>query len=374
MSRARMWLTGSPIDDGALDGRNNFHLIRLVAALLVLFSHAYHLLQRGADEPIGRWFVWLDASLLGVALFFFVSGFLVSRSWDRRRSLGGFLAARALRIVPALWLALFVTVFGLGVAMTGLPKSHYLTSPYTYEYLVLNAMLNTQYLLPGVFPANPAPGVNGSLWTIPLEVVLYLILAVCGWLGLLAPSGSMRDTLRRVAENPLLGGALILVAVLLIAKVINTGAQYYGLAGYFLLGAVCYRFRHRLMLRIDLALVLLIVAVAAAHTAAGPIVAPLAIAGTTLVVAMHPAFRMRETWLHRHDYSYGTYLYGFPVQQTLIVAGLSSPWPLFGSAVVVTVALAALSWHLVERPALLQKSRVEGWLRSVVSPSRRRSL
>src|SRR5215210_6778389 len=83
------------IDDAALDGHNNFHLVRLAAALLVLFAHAFHLLQRAGDEPIGRWFIWLDASLLGVAMFFFVSGFLVSRSWDRRGNLLSFLAARA---------------------------------------------------------------------------------------------------------------------------------------------------------------------------------------------------------------------------------------------------------------------------------------
>ena len=160
--------------------------------------------------------------------------------------------------------------------------------------------------------------------------------------------------------------------MLLIAKVVRTGVQYYGLAGYFLLGALCYHYRRHLTLRIDLALVLVIVAIAAARTAIGPVVAPLAIASATLVVALHPAFRMRETWLHRHDYSYGTYLYGFPVQQTLILAGLSSPWPLFACALVCTLALAAISWHLVEQPALKQKSRIEAWLAN--SPSQRRFL
>ena len=372
MSLRPSWLAPAPIDEAALDGRNNFHLIRLLAALLVLFAHAFHLLRRGHDEPIGGWFIWLDASLLGVALFFFVSGFLVSRSWDRRRSLTGFLAARVLRIAPGLWLALFVTVFGIGLAVTGLPRSHYLTSYHTYEYLVLNVVLYTRYLLPGVFPSNPVPGVNGSLWTIPLEVVLYLILAVCGWLGLLASNGTLRGALRRVAAHPLVGAALILFAALLIAKVMRTGVQYYGLAGYFLLGVLCYRYRRHLNLRPDLALVLVFVTVAGARTAIGPVVAPLALASATLVVAMHPLFRMNPTWFHRHDYSYGTYLYGFPVQQSLILGGLASPWPLFACAIVATLALAALSWHLVERPALEQKSRIENWL--PISPSQRRFL
>ena len=86
-------------------GHQCFHLIRLAAALLVLFAHAFHLLVRAGDEPIGRWMLTMDASLLGVTIFFFISGFLVARSWDARAIPSGFLVARALRIVPALWLA-----------------------------------------------------------------------------------------------------------------------------------------------------------------------------------------------------------------------------------------------------------------------------
>jgi peptidoglycan/LPS O-acetylase OafA/YrhL len=370
MSLARTRLAGAPVDHAALDGRNNFHLIRLAAALLVLFAHAFHLLARAGEEPIGRWFVWLDASLLGVEIFFFVSGFLVSRSWDRRGDLVAFLSARALRIAPALWLALVGTVFGLGVAVTGLPRSHYLSSHYTYDYLLLNAVLYTQYLLPGVFAANPVPGVNGSLWTIPLEVVLYLILAVCGWFGLVTSRTPLRDVAARIAGHPIFAVALIVAGVLLVSKVVRTGVQYYTLAGYFLLGALCYRYRHRLTLRIDLTAALLLGAIAAARTPAGPILAPIAIASGVLVFALHPAFRMRETWLHRHDYSYGTYLYGFPVEQTLILAGVSAPWPLFGCALVTTLCCAAFSWHLVERPALGAKRRVERWL-ARIAPHRR---
>ncbi|MEP6701418.1 MAG: acyltransferase [Betaproteobacteria bacterium] len=359
MSLAGALSHGWRIDDAALDGRNNFHLVRLFAALLVLFAHSFHLLQRAGDEPLGSWFIWLDASLIGVSIFFFVSGFLVARSWDRRGNLAGFLAARALRIAPALWLVLVVTVLGLGALVTTLPAADYFHSAQTKKYLVLNAILYTQYLLPGVFESNPVPGVNGSLWTIPLEVVLYLILAVCGFIGLLEPGASARSVARRIALRPLLSGALILLGTLLVSKVLRTGAQYYTLAGYFLLGTLCYRYRHRLSLRLDLTLGLAIIAIAAGRTPFGPIVMPLAIASTTLAVALHPAFGMRPTWFHRHDYSYGAYLYGFPVQQALIAAGLSVPLALFGCAVIVTLLCAAVSWHAIERPALHRKPQVE---------------
>jgi peptidoglycan/LPS O-acetylase OafA/YrhL len=252
---------------------------------------------------------------------------------------------------------LFVTVFVLGPVVTTLPVAAYLSSRDTLAYLLGNLFLDTQYLLPGVFVSNPVPGVNGSLWTIPLEVVLYIVLGIAGWLGVLASPLRPESTLSRVARNPVVATTLLLVAALLVSKILRTGLQYYGLAGYFLLGALCYRHRHALLLRLDLTLALVLVAALGARTAIEPIVVPLAIVATLLALALHPAFRMRPTWLHRHDYSYGTYLYGFPVQQSLIALGASDPWLLFGSAAIVTLGCAALSWHLIERPCLDLKPR-----------------
>jgi peptidoglycan/LPS O-acetylase OafA/YrhL len=354
--------TSFQVDDSALGGRNNFHLIRLGAALLVLFAHSFHLLRRAGEEPIGRWFVWLDASLLGVAIFFFVSGFLVARSWDTRRSLAGFLTARALRIAPALWLVLAISVFCLGAVFTSLPLAEYLRNADTKKYLVLNAVLYTHYLLPGVFESNPVPGINGSLWTIPLEVVLYLILGVAGWIGFLSPHAAVRRAYERVVRYPLVSAALILFALLLVNKVLRTGAQYYSLAGYFLFGVLSYRFRQMIGWRFDHVALLVVITVAAAKTWAGPILLPIALAYAILTLALHPMFRMPVTWLHRHDYSYGAYLYGFPVQQTLIALGVRDPMLLFVCCIPLTLCCAALSWHLVERPALNQKARGSDWV------------
>jgi len=348
---------GWRIDDAVLDGHNNFHLLRLAAALLVLFAHAFHLLGRAGEEPIGRWFAAYDASLLGVAIFFFISGFLVSRSWVRRHDLHDFVIARALRIAPALWALLAVTVFVLGPVVTTLPVGAYFADPDTLRYLGDNAVLLTRYFLPGVFETNPSAGVNGSLWTIPLEVVLYFVLAACGWLGWLQTAPSFRRRLRRIAEHPLMAAALLLVAALLVSKVLRTSAQYYGLAGYFLLGALCHRFRARLTLRPGLTLALVLGAIVAGRTALEPVLVPLALAFAVLTLALHPACRIPQTWLHRHDYSYGTYLYGFPVQQTLIAAGLADPWALLSAAVVATACCAIASWHVVERPCLGLKPR-----------------
>ena len=334
------------VDDSALGGHNNFHLIRLCAALLVLFAHCYHLLGRAGEEPIGRWFVWLDASLLGVAMFFFISGCLVARSWDVRQDFAGFLAARALRIAPALWLALVLIVFALAPLFTTLRLGEYFQHVDTHKYLVLNAVLYTHYLLPGVFESNPVPGINGSLWTIPLEVVLYLILGIAGWLGLLAPRGAFRHAYGRITRHPFAAAALLLLGLLLIDKVLRTGVHYYSLAGYFLLGVLAFCFRRRLVLRVIEVGVLAAAAILLAGTWAGPLLLPVALGFTLLTLALHPVFALPVTWLHRHDYSYGAYLYGFPVQQTLIGLGVDEPTRLFALSVPLTLGCAALSWHL----------------------------
>ena len=85
---------------------------------------------------------------------------------------------------------------------------------------------------------------------------------------------------------------------------------------------------------------------------------PIAVAHVVLTFALHPALQMPRGWLHRNDYSYGLYLYGFPVQQTLIAMGIAAPLPVLGWALPITLSCAALSWHLVEHPLLARKDRI----------------
>ncbi len=358
------FFASAPISDVALAGINHFHPLRLVAALLVLFAHAFHLLNRGGEEPIGRWFTSIDASLIGVTTFFFISGLLVARSWDARRSLAGFVAARALRIAPALWLALLVTVFVIGPTFTTLPLADYFANSATWRYLGLNALLRPQYLLPGVFEANPLPGVNGSLWTIPLEAACYAVLGIAGWTALLFGPGA--SVVARVRRSPVRFIALSIVGIAIVVKIAITSPTYAGLALEFALGMIVYRFRDRIRLNPSIALVSIAVCVATARLAVpfvalagapsmGAALTGIALPYAVLTFALHPAWSARSTWLHRHDYSYGTYLYGFPVQQAAIALGVRDPWTLLAIAVPASLALAALSWHLVEKKALALK-------------------
>ena len=132
--------------------KNSFDLLRLVAAALVLYSHQHALL--GLAEPM--LFNWTTLGGFGVAIFFFLSGFLVWSSWARDPDLKRFFIRRSLRIFPALWLAVLLTVLVVGVASSQLSTSDYFASSETWRYLSTGLLVVRQGL-PSVFTDNPYP-------------------------------------------------------------------------------------------------------------------------------------------------------------------------------------------------------------------------
>jgi peptidoglycan/LPS O-acetylase OafA/YrhL len=154
---------------------NNLDFLRLGAALLVIIGHQYVLF--GFDPP-----ALLDAGIdtWGLRIFFVISGWLISQSWDRDRHLIRFTLRRGLRIIPALVVLILLTVFIFGPVLTKNSLASYLDNPRTYEYLK-NCALYIVYYLPGVFETNPLKyAVNGSLWSLPSEVAMYCTVALIG--------------------------------------------------------------------------------------------------------------------------------------------------------------------------------------------------
>jgi peptidoglycan/LPS O-acetylase OafA/YrhL len=162
---------------------NNFGLIRLVAASLVVFGHSFDLVRR--PEPLAPT-LELTWGTIGVLIFFSMSGFLVARSWATGPRLVEFATKRALRLLPALFVSSLVCAVVLGPLVTTEPLRSYLDDPATKTYVLDNSLLQTVYALPNVFGNLPFPGtVNGSLWTLPIEAKAYAFVAVVGLLGLL---------------------------------------------------------------------------------------------------------------------------------------------------------------------------------------------
>ena len=160
---------------------NNFDAVRIIAALAVLVSHHYALTAQAEPSFLGL-HTWGG---MAVIVFFVISGYLVTSSWYNDPSFLRFSQRRILRIWPALAVVVVLTAYGLGALVTSLPLMEYWTHRATLDYF-LTLKMNVHFMLPGVFTNNPyAHGVNGSLWTIPLEVRCYVVMAIAGLLGLM---------------------------------------------------------------------------------------------------------------------------------------------------------------------------------------------
>jgi len=341
---------------------NNFNLIRIIAAYAVLIQHAFPLALGPKTVVPLEVSLGVTIGMIAVDVFFMTSGFLVTASLLARKSTVEFVWARVLRIFPALFVMLMLTVFGLGLFFTTLSPSSYLLNYWTRTYFIngLTLLFGVSYELPGVFATNPYPNVvNGSLWTMPYELRMYVTLAVAWAVLSLAPRV-------RSAVFP----ALVLVAAF--ASGLAVVAARFGLLAesrwldfffMFFSGAAFYVLRTRIPLSSRLFVTCLCVwaAAAAMGHAAFFVVYKLSLAYVLFFVAYVPAGWIRH-YNRLGDYSYGVYIYSFPVQQSVaaLLPGISVlSMVLLSSAF--TFVLAGLSWHLIEKHVMGLKGHcVEG--------------
>lgn len=318
-------------------GRNNFHLVRLVAAWLVIWSHAWAITGTAGSDWLGQ-ALGRSAGAFAVDVFFLVSGFLVAAS-AQRHSWRGFFVARALRLYPALIVCVALTAFVLGPLLTD--ADAYWSDARVWRYAWATASLwRAEFWLPGVFETLPYPSVNGSLWTLPIEGRLYLLLFVAGAIGMLRP------------WRYLPAWALAMAGAATFAWVQAPLPQHLAYlcwtVAFFITGTLLWLWRDRV--RLDGRGVPLLV-VAAFLARDSVFFAPAYLAAVVYGV-LWLAFVPRLPRIQRNDLSYGLYLYGWPMQQVAFLLGATSVLTntLLSSAL--ALACAALSWFLVERPAL----------------------
>lgn len=329
---------------------NNCNLIRFLAATAVIFFHCYALTDRWTDEPLWRLAPELNFGSLGVKAFFVISGFLVTKSWQERGRIAPFAAARALRIYPALVCATAVTI-ALAAWSSARPLAAFLADPQTLDYAWHTATaFDVRDRLPSAYATNPFPdSVNGSLWTLPVELRLYAALAIAGVAGVLARKRAWAAVVAALT-------ALYIVRPEWFPLAHNDRTTR-ELALLFAMGSLAYLWRDRIALSVAALLaVVVLVAWNPAALARGPLFEPL-FTYALLVAAYHP--RLRWPAFNRlGDYSYGLYIYSFPIQQTLVrLAPGIEPVTLFALAFTLALALAVVSWHGIEKPALGIKSR-----------------
>ena len=342
---------------------NNFDLLRLGAAMQVALHHAtFHLEVQEAG-----WWDSVSRVIPGVPIFFFISGFLISRSYESNSKLGEYSLNRALRIYPAL---IACTAFALlSVAMVG----YFATVEFSvtrFVAWVLGQITFVQFYNPDFMRAFGTGVLNGSLWTITIELQFYVLIPLL-------------YRLLQQLERRRIGTNAALCALTLVFLTANVTFYALGAADseefvlklikvsflpwfyMFLVGVLAQRnfgalhrlLAHRFWIVGPAYLIGAILSVEMFGLGSGNGIHPLLFAGLA-AAAFSGAYSKPELaarLLRHNDVSYGVYIYHIPVINLLMYYGLVERGADVILAMAGTIVLALLSWFWVERPAIRRK-------------------
>lgn len=328
---------------------HGFAWIRMIGALLVIYGHSSPLVGSGELFP-PEWPVQPDEGVL--MGFFALSGFQITESWMRDPHALRFAVKRVLRLWPPMLTVSVGMALVVGPMITTLPLGEYFRAHETWGYIVNNAgLLTLRHDLPGVFENNPWPdAVNGSLWTLPMELLAYgglfalLLLGTAKkdfrWLTVVALIGLIAWD-RHLEQTPGAESAGSLLSVPVESLVAFLVA--------FALGVLLNLYRIPL-----------------SPLAAGAGLVVLVVMGNNITASAFMAFAVSYAvivaghfWPSRLTVpgvwvngSYGVYVWGFPVQQLLAMAGIGDQWLMLLCAAPTCYVLGTLSWKYVEDPTM----------------------
>jgi len=372
------WRSRGTLDTVPSGRANGFGLLRLLLAMSVVYSHAYPL-GWNAQAPLAHFSGGqTDLGSMAVVGFFVLSGFMITAS-GRRLGLGRFLWHRALRILPGLLVCVLLTALVVAPLMyfhqhgTTTGFWNHPDGPLSYIQGTSTTAISSGYDISGVMHTAMVQhtthnvAFDGALWSLRYELTCYVVVAV------LAAGG----VLRRAPRTVLLITAVLWASIaadllksahprgpfseatapILVPVLGGLQTHYLIYLGFcFMLGACAQLYRHRFPINDALGLLSAAVLVASLHWGG-------------LAVVGYPACGYLLIWLgirmprqlhwvgRKNDYSYGAYIYGFIVEQWMTMYG-ATHWGLHryvAVAAALTLGVAFLSWHLVERQALRLK-------------------
>lgn len=353
---ARAWTSSKSLQDVLADHGGNgpgFETLRLALSILILSWHSI-LVSYGPEADNAAWQSPIGHLAGGLLpMFFALSGFLVMGSALRTDDLVRFMSLRGLRIVPALATEIMLSALCLGTIFTALPLQTYLKHP---DFLAYFGSLigRIRVTLPGVFADNPYPEVvNTSLWTIAPELLCYVFIAAL--------------ILLRIHRSARAMTTIVLVLALFYTSLDLAQSSHWMFHGRpssqllllaFAFGNLIYVWRDRIPYSAALFAACLVYGLVGVRTVGLSYSAMLCL--SYCIVFLGLTVLPRIPILSRGDYSYGIYLYAFPVQQAvahLLPTYREWYWNI-ALALPVTIALAAFSWTFIEKPALEYRKRL----------------
>lgn len=337
--------------------RNNFNLIRIIAAFAVLVTHSFALAEGTPTAEPWRDTIGMTMGAIAVDIFFLTSGFLVSGSLLRGGGLLTYFRSRILRIYPGLFMMLFVTVFAVFPLIGSLAVADYFRNFRVWIYLLKTGslLLGVGTSLPGVFANNPIGDlVNGSLWSMPHEVRLYVLLAGVWWICTKINQERVQSLGRIALGIAVTAGAYLIFSRLMLGEDRTTSRLIF----MFFTGVAFQTYKEKIRINGNAIAIL-----------SGLILAAIIWGNHKLFYALYvialpwvlffAAFVRSPIFANYNkigDYSYGVYIYAWPIQQLLLwaYAGMSAH-ALLGYSAGLSLVCAILSWHFVESPALRLK-------------------
>lgn len=332
-------------------GRNSLAMMRLGLAGTVAWAHAWAV-GFGHQPDLGETHL-ADFAVDG---FFVLSGFLVARSYLRLESLGRFVWHRFLRIMPGFWVCLLLTALvaaPLAAALIGRSPLSVFTTDHepAWRYVVANWGLPIlQYGIGDVSGPRGQTVFDGSLWTLQYEAFCYAVVAV---LGLTAVLRRRRWAVLVLVACVWIGALLDRAALIPVDVPLFANDNLLRFLLVFLLGVAGWLYADRLPVRRGLALGSAVVVVASAFLPDYRLTAALCFAYLCLYGVVRLPLRYTPSW----DLSYGLYIYHWPIQFLLVLAGVTvvGGWWFAVLTLTLTLIAASASWLLVEGPALRMK-------------------
>lgn len=328
---------------------NNFNFLRLVLALLVILSHSPQLIDGNANrEPLARLVGFTSLGKLAVECFFLLSGYLIVQSWTQSPKMWSFLKKRILRIYPGFIVASLFCAFVVG-PLGAQPQKYF--EAFWYGGFVKSLFFLKIPEVPDVFQGQPYPSINGSMWSISLEFICYILVLVAGSLGIFR---------RKILWFFI---AIVLYSVVLYATLglslpyVSLDDPLLRLAAFFLIGGCFYLYRDFIFYK---SLPALIFALVIFICVFGFKIHYMFFAVAGAYLLFYLAFT-RINFLKRFerlpDVSYGVYLYGWPIQKLILwYFPATTPAVLFVVSAVISLLLGAVSWYIVEKPFMRLKS------------------
>lgn len=322
---------------------NNLDFIRILSAIAVIYGHSYKLVTPGNDDPLNRMLWFTYSSALAVKIFFFISGLLIVNSLMRDGSVRNFITSRFLRIYPALFVVIVISAFVIGPLAYSGTLSDYFSNHSFLKYVYYSLTLRMQFFIDGVFLGNGDNGsINASLWTIPFEIMAYLVtLSIFILVGINNKKAITAISLVIIATPILNIDGFVFVA--------SPASEAYLLPSCFSLGALfaLHQDKINLDLKIPISFFIMFIAFKSRFSIETffyfSICTFALYASTTDIV---------KSFKIKHDISYGVYLWGFPVQQLITYYFHPNLWYHIVFSVVVASLFGYLSFVFIENPAI----------------------